>query len=246
MVAGIFVWVASSSAGGHPTDDELARLQEDRRVCAQEIPAEALLDPARLGMEQEALEALFEEALEREAAAEPAEDGEEAEEASRRTQATPYRLARPAAGDLAQVSYELFEGRVYRIRWKLAAHFERPVMDALIARARTCWGHPEHDQTILAEPGMPEASLRRVTWQKGARSVEVRQLHPLRGGPTYVTTSDLMAIRAMGERGVGPLDPPDWTGPWWARGAAAVVLATPEEAERLSHAFVHLLPHVDY
>jgi hypothetical protein len=245
LLGGILVWLASAAAGAHPTDEELARAHEDRRVCSQEIPAEALLDPVRLGLAEEALRALFGEALTPGEMDEP-EGSEGGGDAPRPGAVAPQRLERQGEGDVSRVAYELWEGRVYRIRWRLAPHFERPLLDALIERARTCWGRPEHDQTILAEPGVAEASLRRVTWQRGDRSVEVRQLHPLRGGPLYLTTTDLETVRAMGRAGVGPLGPPEWTGPWWARGAAPVVLAEREETQRLSHAFVHLLAHVDY
>lgn len=243
FVLGAAAWLAAAPARAHPTEAEIARAREERRLCTEVPPAEAHLDPARLGMDEAALRALFGDAL-AEVAPEAAQPPAAASEGADAPDA-PRRLRREASGDLAAVEYELWQGRVYRIRWRLAPRFERPALDALAERARACLGRPVLDQTFEAEPGSPKATYRRIVWRHDDRRIELRQLHPLRGGPVHLVVGSRPVLRAMGDAGVSPPPLPATTVPWWRRGAAPVVPVAPDEAEALGLAFLRLLAHAD-
>lgn len=102
-------------------------------------------------------------------------------------------------GDVARAEYDLFRGRVYRTRWRLAERFERPLMPPLVAHLSERFGEPAYDQTLEGRIGSPRAELRRVGWRREGRALELRQLHPMTGGPLYLTLSDPAAMQAIVE-----------------------------------------------
>lgn len=154
--------------------------------------------------------------------------------------ARPYgdqrRLARTLAdGDVQRVEYDVHEGRVVRIRWRLAERFELPVMDPLVTRLSERLGSPDYDQTIEGRLGSGKATLRRTGWTSGGRGLEVRQLHPLTGGPLYVTQSDLDALQAIVSAGGILMPEPDTADAWWRRPQSTPRLPTTDEiAERVA------------
>ena len=224
---------AAPLALSHPTDAERLQSREERSACESEVPAEERVDPARLGMSLSAL---------REAVsglrAEPEPEASDTPE--------PSRWVRDTEGELARVEYELFRDRVYRIRWRLAEAYERPLLDALVERARRCFGRPDFDQTFEAEPGFPAATYRRVGWSHGERRIELRQLHPLRGGPVYLTLSSTPALRELVAAGLAPHPEPVQSAPWWQRPMTPLEPAAPAEREARGKAFVRLLAQLDH
>ena len=219
--------------------------------------AEPFAEPARLGMPEAELRALFGASLSEVdvRTARPAhlpveesggahdgdgEAGEGADAPSPRKagegDASPYRdqtrLARRVAeGDVRRVEYDLHAGRVVRIRWRLAERFEQPVMDALVARLSARLGPSDYDQTIEARLGSGKATLRRAGWTTGERGLEVRQLHPLTGGPLFVARSDLAALRQIVSAGGVVMPEPDTSEAWWRRPQAEPRLPTSKEIE---------------
>ena len=127
------------------------------------------------------------------------------------------RLARAAEGPVVRVEYDLAEDRVYRVRWRLAERFERPLMGAVVARLEARLGEPAYDQTLRAKLGSGRADLRRAGWVVGARALEVRQLHPFNGGPLFVSLADRGAMDAIVAARGTALPQPDTTGAWWRR-----------------------------
>lgn len=175
-----------------------------------------------------------------EGAGQGADDGQRSPAAPPRStgdgKASPYRdqvrLARRVGeGDVRRVEYDLHAGQVVRIRWRLAERFEQPVMDALVARLAERLGPPAYDQTIEAKLGSGKATLRRAGWTLGERGLEVRQLHPLTGGPLFVTQSDLAALRRIVSAGGVVMPEPDTSEAWWRRPQAAPRLPTSQEIE---------------
>jgi hypothetical protein len=224
--------------------------------------AEGFVEPARLGMPEAELRALFGDTLSEvtiraarpahlpipEAAGAPDGEAGSGRQADARgapppsspstgkREASPYRdqirLARRAGeGDVRRVEYDLHAGRVVRIRWRLAERFEQPVMDALVERLAERLGRPDYDQTIEAKLGSGKATLRRAGWTTGDRGLEVRQLHPLTGGPLFVTRSDLAALRRIVSAGGVVMPEPDTSEAWWRRPQAEPRLPTSKEIE---------------
>ncbi|HEX3126604.1 MAG TPA: hypothetical protein VH394_04680, partial [Thermoanaerobaculia bacterium] len=89
--------------------------------------------------------------------------------------------------DLAYAEYELFQGKIYRVRWRLAERFERPLFPWLVDRVSHHLGTPVYDQVVEPELGSGQASLRRVAWRWNGRTIEARQLQPQSGGPLFLT-----------------------------------------------------------
>lgn len=216
---------------------------EQRQRCEAEIDPEVHVDVARLGMSRTDLRATF-EGLQHDRAVPAPDPTRESSKGS--PEEVLERWWRPASGDLARVEYELWEGRVYRIRWRLGADFERPVLDELGRVARVCFGEPDYDQTFEAEPGSPAATLRRIGWTHGDRRIELRQLHPLRGGPVYLSVTDRAALREMGRAGQAPFSDPDQSGPWWQRPTRVPQPSGAEERARLGKRFLELLAQLDH
>lgn len=128
------------------------------------------------------------------------------------------RLTRkPKTGEVQLVEYELFQGRIYRVRWRLAERFERPLMSSLVPHVSTELGKPYYDQRILGKIGTGRATLRRAGWRDGFRSLEIRQLNPRVGGPLFVTLSDQSIVRKIGEFGGTAAPEPDSIGAWWEK-----------------------------
>jgi len=150
------------------------------------------------------------------------------------------------AQDVLFVEYDLYDGRVYRIRWRLAERFDRPVMDDLVAQATACYGKPVYDQEPEWKLSDGKALLRRTGWERGRRLLEVRQLHPLHGGPVYVTVTDLGTARAIvAARGFASPDP-ETSPPWWERPQAKHGELSDEERDRLVHGLAHLLSLTEF
>lgn len=220
--------------------------------------AEGPEEPPGLGASEEALRERFGEAL-REVPAErarsigervrerPAEAGEAAPEAP----PAQRRLRRESArADVAYVEYDLFRGRVYRVRYRLADRFERPVMRELVALVSERLGAPVYDQTLRAKLGSGRAELRRAGWRRDGRALELRQLHPLNGGPLYLTLQDLGAMQAIVDAGAIALPEPETSEPWWRQPDAPQLqeftLPTPEERSELVAAFDGVLGSIEF
>jgi hypothetical protein len=155
--------------------------------------------------------------------------------------ADPYvnqaRLVRtPGEGDVVAEEYLLHKGRVYRIRWTLADRFEQPIMSDLVEQGTKRFGEPAYDQNIVQRPGSAKANLRRSAWVRGARSLEIRQLNPIMGGPLYVTLSDGAAIKAIVRDGGTVAPEPETAGSWWLAKQRKPRLPTPEERAALEGA----------
>lgn len=228
--------VTATLAFAHPTDSELREAHEDRQRCKASVAPAELVDPVQLGISEAALRAAVTGLRQ-----DPLPSRAESQVEQNLT-----RFVRDAKAGLASVDYELWQGNVYRIRWRLAAHFERPVLDELSRRASVCFGPPEYDQKFEAEPGSPLATLRRIGWVHGGRRIELRQLHPLRGGPVYLSVSESATLREIGAARVADFPPPDRSGPWWQRSMKVLVPATDAEQKRLGDEFLGLISQLDH
>jgi len=230
------VVVPATMLRAHPTDLELRRAFEERELCEANVLLADRVDPVRLGMTDSEL-AHAVEGLRREP---PASESKVASEGR------PLRWTRDAQGELQSVEYESWQGRIYRIRWRLSDSFERPVFDEFLRRGEICFGAPEYDQTFEAEPGSPKATLRRVAWAHGDRRIELRQLHPLRGGAVYLTIQQVEPLREMVASGARAWPEPDRSAPWWQRSTGIPRPATAEEREELGRRFGVLLSQLDH
>ncbi len=218
------------SAAGHPTPAETAEHQRERAICVQEVAEAERLDPVKLGQRADALRAAFGDALT------PAPGNAD----------PPRRLSRQVAhADVVAVDYDLHDGRVFRVRWRLARRFEVPALDALVVQGRACLGEPAYDQTLEPKPGRPQPVVRRIGWSHGERRIELRQLHPLTGGPVSLSVADRAALDAALKDEAQPLPEPTSEAPWWER---AHVPHIPDDAERrvLADAFGALLAQLDH
>ncbi len=144
------------------------------------------------------------------------------------------RLARVSEGSVQRVEYDLADDRVYRVRWRLAERFERPLMDAVVARLQARLGEPAYDQTLRAKLGSGRADLRRAGWVLGARALEIRQLHPFNGGPLFVSLADREALETIVAVRGTPLPQPDSTGAWWRRPQRSQTLLSETERAALA------------
>ena len=136
-------------------------------------------------------------------------------------------------GDAVRAEYELYRGRVYRIRWRLAQRFEHHLMPGLIKHLSARLGEPVYDQTLKAKLGSQKADRRRTGWRKGSRALEVRQLHPFDGGPLFLTVTDLEAAQAVIDAGGTLLPEPESSGPWWKKPRRTPRLLTTQESTEL-------------
>jgi len=225
--------------------------------------AEAPEEPPGLGASESALRERFGDTL-REASAERARslgervrerpvEGEPSEAGEAAPEAPPAqrRLRRESTrADVAYVEYDLFRGRVYRVRYRLADRFERPLMRELVGLASERLGAPAYDQTLRAKLGSGRAELRRAGWQRDGRALELRQLHPLNGGPLYLTLQDLAAMQAIVDAGAIALPEPETSEPWWRQPDAPKLpkfsLPTPEERSELVAAFDGVLGSIGF
>lgn len=223
--------------------------------------------PGRLGMTAAELRAEFGAALKRSAIERPVSLTEQILQLRRQTaeaaaaEATaPEPTAEPrdlyteqerferklGRSDVARVEYQLFRGKVYRIRWQLSQRFERPLMNPLVAHLKQSLGEPRYDQQIEAKLASGKATLRRAGWRRGNRTLEVRQLHPLTGGPLYLSLSNETAIRGI-IAARGAVQPePDSTGPWWEKPVRRPTPLPPHERDSLLRSIDALLPQIDF
>ena len=153
---------------------------------------------------------------------------------------------KPEGGDVQSVEYELFRGRVYRVRWQLAPRFERPLMTSLVAHLTPKLGKPYYDQLIEGKFGTGRATLRRAGWRDGPRSLEIRQLNPQVGGPVFLTLSDQATLRAIADAGGTAALEPDSIGPWWQKPIKPFAPLTAPERDALLVAFDGVLAEVDW
>ena len=155
-------------------------------------------------------------------------------------------MRKPVAGDVQSVEYELFRGRVYRVRWQLVERFERPLMASLVAHLTMKLGKPYYDQLIEGKFGTGRATLRRAGWRHGSLGLEVRQLNPQVGGSIFVTLSDQETIQDITESGGTAAPEPDSIGPWWQKPVKPFSQLTVSERDTLLIAFDEVLAEVGW
>ena len=135
------------------------------------------------------------------------------------------------ARDLAYGEYELFDGRVFRTRWRLAERFEGPVFPELVRVVRQRYGRPLDEETVLVNPvGSGKAPRRWLSWGREGRRLELRQLDPLDDGPVFLTLTDMAAVRRILAAGGRAALQPDNRLSWWQR-LPPRPRKTPSEAE---------------
>jgi hypothetical protein len=150
------------------------------------------------------------------------------------------------AEGIDRVEFELFRDLVYRVRWKLAERFERPVMPSLVEHLTADLGKPYYDQTIEGKFGSGRATMRRTGWKNEDRNLEVRQLNPMVGGLLFLTVSDLGAIQEIIASGGTAAPEPDSIGPWWQKAVKPLPPVTPPERKALLDAFHVVLARVGW
>lgn len=155
-------------------------------------------------------------------------------------------IRKPEAGDIQSVEYELYRGRIYRIRWQLAARFERPLMTSLVSHLANRLGKPYYDQLIEGKFGTGRATLQRAGWRRGSRILEVRQLNPRVGGAIFLTLSDHAIVRTIVESGGTAAPEPDSIGPWWQKPVKPFVHLSDPEREALLVSFDAVLAGVGW
>ena len=135
--------------------------------------------------------------------------------------------------EVAYVEYELFDDRVFRIRWCLTERFDRPIYSYLLSRAHRLLGEPKTDELIGLDPHSPPADapvLHYSSWWLGERSLELRQLEPLSGGTVFLTLADERMFLEAKIAHNPPVAQPDRMIPFWQRKDPR--LKIPTEAER--------------
>jgi len=252
------VLLAPVLAAAHPTAEDLRERALRARLCTRsENPGEPF-DSVGLGAEEAALRAAWGDALRAEViehldpdfqrlARRPDADDAGATPVPDRF-ADQLRLRRTLAdGDVRSVEYELFRGRVYRIRWTLSERFQRPLMDDFVHQAAHCYGPARYDQTIEAKLGSGEATRRRAGWERNRRLLEIRQLNPLGGGPLFVTVTDRgLSEKIIAARGSLAPEPERRSTPWWQRRKQSSAAPTAEERATLVRAFAAVLSQTDF
>jgi hypothetical protein len=241
-VLGVSVLLASSLAAAHPTTEDLRERATRAKLCTPaENPGEPF-DSVQLGAEESKLRTAWGDALQPQKIEHLGPDFQrlaqppEVDDSNAKDGADPYanqlRLLRVLAkGDVRRVEYELFRGRVYRIRWELSDRYHAPIMDDFVQQAAECYGPFRYDQTIEAKLGSGESTLRRAGWERHDRLLEIRQLNPLGGGPLFVTMTDRKISKAIiAARGSLAPEPKRRSEPWWQRQNPSP--APPSEAER--------------
>jgi hypothetical protein len=252
------VCLAPALAMAHVTAEEIAEQARRKTLCSREANPGERFDSVGLGAEESALRTAWGEGL----LARPIEHREpelyrpafprptgEAESAPTRDRyAEQIRLRRAVpAGDVRSVEYELFRGRVYRIRWELADRFHTRFMDELVHQVTHCYGAPAYDQTIEAKIASGEATLRRAGWRRAGRLLEIRQLNPLLGGPVFITVTDIDASQAIiAARGTLAPEPERRAEPWWKRAGEPPQLPSEDERAALVRAVAAVLSQTDF
>jgi hypothetical protein len=255
----LLAWcLAPAFASAHVTGEELVERAQRKALCSREANPGEAFDAVGLGTDEAELRAAWGDALQavafespehtlhRPTFSSPAGDIEPLPEP------TPYadqlRLRRTIAeGDIRSVEYELFRGRVYRIRWELADRFHTRFMDELVHQATHCYGAPAYDQTIEAKIASGEATLRRAGWRRGGRLLEIRQLNPLLGGPVFITVTDIDASQAIiAARGTLAPEPERRAEPWWKRAGEPPQLPSEDERAALVRAVAAVLSQTEF
>jgi hypothetical protein len=152
-----------------------------------------------------------------------------------------------AEGDIRNVEYDLFRGKIYRVRWKLSERFHAPIMDAIVRQGNDCYGEADYNQTIEAKLASGEVTRRRAGWSRDGKLLEIRQLNPLLGGPVFVVVTDEAASRALIAAGgsISP-EPTRRDEPWWRRGSVTPTLPTESEREALARSIAAVLSQSDF
>jgi hypothetical protein len=250
------VCLSAHGAAAHTTPEELKARAERAHACDRDAEGAEAFDPTRLGTSLAMLrerfgDALIPDSLERPKSAlerrlEKQGWAEETPAAGTSPAHDPYanqaRLRRSVAErDVLFAEYDLYDGSVYRIRWRLDDRFSLPIMGALVAQATACYGPPEYDQEPEWKLSDGKAMLRRTGWRRDDRLLEVRQLHPLNGGPVFVTVTNLATVRTIvAAQGFASPDP-ETSPPWWEKPQVTRAELSDEEREGLVHAFAHVL-----
>ncbi len=135
--------------------------------------------------------------------------------------------------ELAYAEYELFDDRVFRIRWCLTERFDLPIYPYLLHQAGHRLSKPQVDELVGSEPHVPAALapvLRHASWTWNGRSLELRQLEPLSGGTVFLTLSDQRLEQEAKAAREHPPHQPDRMKFFWERENTR--LRIPPEAER--------------
>ena len=252
--------LSARGAAAHTTPKELKARAERAHACDRDAQGAEAFDPTRLGTSLATLrerfgDALIPESLERPKSAlerrMEKQTSAETPEAGKPEGHAPYanqaRLRRSVAEhDVLFAEYDLYNNSVYRIRWRLDDRFNLPIMGDLVVQTTACYGPPEYDQEPEWKLSDGKAKLRRTGWQRDDRLFEVRQLHPLNGGPVFVTVTDLATVRAIvAAQGFASPDP-ETSPPWWEKPQATRAELSDEEREGLVHAFAHVLSLTEF
>jgi hypothetical protein len=257
-VVALAVCLAPLCASAHVTEEELAERAQRKALCSREADPGERFDPVGLGAEESELRAAWRDALQTVAiessdhALHPPTAPAPAGDAEPVPAADPYagqlRLRRAVSeGDVRSVEYELFRGRVYRIRWELSDRFHTRIMDDVVHQATHCYGAPEYDQTIEATLASGEATRRRSGWRRDGHLLEIRQLNPLLGGPIFVTVTDIEAGQSIiTARGTLAPEPERRAEPWWQRSQQPPRLPSDAEREALVRALAAVLSQTAY
>lgn len=265
LLLGVAVCASADLACAHTTQKELKERAERARACDRDAEGAEAFDLTRLGTSLATLRARFADALvaqtmerpksalerrmEKEASAVAPETGIPRAGAPERRD--PYvnqaRFRRSVAQrDVLFAEYDLYDGRVYRIRWRLDDRFSVPIMGHLVSQATACYGEPAYDQEPEWKLSDGKSKLRRSGWERGERLLELRQLHPLGGGAVFVTVTDLAIVRAIvAAQGFASPDP-ETSPPWWMKPQAARTELSAEEREGLVHDFTHVLSLTEF
>ena len=260
LLLGVAAWASAGRATAHPTPTQLRERGERARACDRDAEAAEAFDSTRIGTSRTTLgarfgDALVPQALERPQSAlarrmeqqGPFGTPEAGAPDGRDPYANQVRLRRSVAGrDVLFAEYDLYDGSVYRIRWRLDGRFSVPIMGDFVAQATACYGEPAYDQEPEWKLSDGKAALRRTGWERDDRLLEVRQLHPLNGGPVFVTVTDLAIVGTIvAAQGFASPDP-ETSPPWWERPRTPRAALSGEERERLAHAFAHVLSLAEF
>ncbi len=260
LLLGVAACLSANGTAAHSTREELKERAERAHACDRDAQGAEAFDPTRLGTSLATLRERFGDALISESLERPKSALErrmekqtlaETPEAGTPEGHAPYanqaRLRRSVAEhDVLFAEYDLYNDSVYRIRWRLDDRFNLPIMGDLVVQTTACYGPPEYDQEPEWKLSDGKAKLRRTGWQRDDRLLEVRQLHPLNGGPVFVTVTDLATVRAIvAAQGFASPDP-ETSPPWWEKPQATRAELSDEEREGLVHAFAHVLSLTEF
>ena len=252
------VWLAPSLAAAHPTAEDLSERAIRAKLCTPPKNAGKPFDSVQLGAEERKLRTAWGDALQPQKIEHLDPDFQrlaqrpEADDSGAKAGADPYadqlRLQRVLAeGDVRRVEYELFRGRVYRIRWELSNRFHAPIMDDFVHQAAHCYGPFRYDQTIEAKLGSGEATRRRAGWERNGRLLEIRQLNPLGGGPLFVTMTDRKISKAIiAARGSLAPEPERRSEAWWQRQNPSPAPPSDDERSALVRALAAVLSQTGF